>query len=106
MEDYKYQEPWHSISDYPDSDQKALLLQSELSKELSPEHQLFAKKVKILALRQDCDDMLVESDDKYFIVHLTWSSKKEPLPWPSTEVIHNLTDLLIRLKSDTEDFLL
>ncbi|MCG7551168.1 hypothetical protein [Pseudoalteromonas sp. Of7M-16] len=97
-----YSEPWNDIEDYCSSHKLALL--TEIVAELSIGHVLYGKNIEILAKREDRDDVLVNSEGKYFIVHLTWSNSKEALPYPKTELYDSVELLRKKLKKDTYDF--
>ena len=76
----------------------------ELNRELNPNHPLYGVTVKILAKRQDRDDILLEHNNEYYIVHLTWSGKLEPGEFPVTKHFPNLKALSNQLAEDTEFF--
>ena len=95
-----YQEPWSDIKDYPSAHR--LALESELKKELSKGHVLFGLHIEVLAKREDNDDILVSTDQGYFIVHLTWSGKQEKEPFPSIDHFESVEKLKIKLASDSD----
>jgi hypothetical protein len=53
----------------------------ELQREVGPDHPLFSKPTRALAVARDRDDVLFEisegSTRTYAVVHLTWSRKQE-----------------------------
>jgi hypothetical protein len=63
-------------------------LEIELKRELRTDGILFAKEVKAIARRVDCDDVLFIVDDPghlLAVVRLTWSGKTDPNKgWPHT----------------------
>jgi hypothetical protein len=63
-------------------------LELELQREAAPEHALHGKSAAALAVARDRDDVLfavAKADSlRYAIVHMTWSGKTEPCPWPAT----------------------
>ena len=87
--------PWSTIPEHKKSN-----FESELSKELRPDHHLFGSHCAAVALRQDCDDVLFQTDsDKgcLVIVHLTWIGKPDQYPdWPSTRFFDSWEDFQIR----------
>jgi len=95
-----YSEPWSDIDEYPTEHQFSI--ETELTKEVSSAHLLNNFKLKVLAKREDRDDILVSSDNGYFIVHLTWSAKTELSPYPLTETFETLKELESRLRLDSE----
>ena len=70
----------------------------ELYKELGKEHILYDIQVKELARREECDDvlfLLLDGSERYAVVHLTWSGKKEKNPlYPLTRLYNKFTDLI------------
>jgi hypothetical protein len=86
-------------------------LETELWKELSPQHSLFNKTVKAIARRIDCDDVFFELQDdgrRVAVVHLTWSGKEETDPrWPHAVFFASRNDFAgSRMKGDCEDYTL
>ncbi|KZN39857.1 hypothetical protein [Pseudoalteromonas luteoviolacea] len=94
-----YSEPWSDIEDYNSEHEAALL--TEMITELPVGHNLYGKSFKILAKREDSDDVLVVFDSKFYIVHLTWSRKKEILPYPETKSYGSLEVLQEQLAKDS-----
>jgi len=84
-------EPWYSLVD-PEP-----RLGQELYKEISKNHILYGEKVNAIARRRDNDDVLfelIDSKNKYAIVHLTWKSKIEKdVSYPRTQIFNNWLDL-------------
>jgi hypothetical protein len=72
-------------------------LNNQLEKEISRGHILYGKDVKIIARRQDNDDVLYavfDSDFKYAKVHLTWSqSKLSDTNYPMTKTYKDWEDV-------------
>jgi hypothetical protein len=96
--------PWHSIDP-----ERAAKLTSELEREVGAGHVLYGKKVRALAMRQDCDDVLFEVPDDRgacAVVHLTWSMKTESAPkFPWTELFPSIQEWhRLRMIPDHEDF--
>ena len=84
-------EPWYPLSKID------TILAQELNKELSRNHVLFGKKANAIARRQDNDDVLFEllnDENKFAVVHLTWTSKIErDARYPITQIFENWVDL-------------
>jgi hypothetical protein len=96
-------EPWTSVGLHGEQCER------ELALECGPRHSLHGRKMRAIATRQDCDDVLFVSTDDPFIVavvHLTYANKPEPDPrWPGTAFFASLDDWLERgMKPDHEDF--
>jgi hypothetical protein len=94
-------EPWHLVND-----ELARALESELRRELSPDHLLGGRAFLAVARRQDCDDVLFQVEGVGFaVVHLTWSGRVDPR-WPRTEIYGSLDDWIERrMKPDHEEVL-
>ena len=78
--DSRWLTPW-----YPSSASHLLV---ELQRELSVGHTLYGLPVRVVAQRQDCDDVLFELCDetgRFVVVHLSYSAEIEP-NWPKTEM--------------------
>lgn len=95
-----YNEPWSDINDYPVAHCEALV--AELNKELPANHMLFGLASKVIAKREDRDDILVSNEQGYFVVHLTWSGKTEQGSFPTFEKFDTLEKLKTKLASDSE----
>jgi len=86
-------------------------IKSELKKEVHNAHQLYGKldKLKLIGIHQPDDDCLfldMEKEDVY-VIHPTWSGKKDSGIWPSTDRYENLESWIKqRLISDQEDWYL
>jgi hypothetical protein len=96
--------PWKT----PDPDPVGLVL--ELTREVGPDHPLYSKPVKPLALASDRDDVLFEVTEgtmrRYAVVHLTWSGRMERTStWPETQFFDSLTQWLEWMKADHEEYI-
>ncbi|MDF0492483.1 hypothetical protein [Bradyrhizobium yuanmingense] len=80
--------PWRQVID----ERERLLLEEELRKEIGDRHPLIGLKIKVLARRDDHDDVLAALEDgRVTEVHLTWSGKKEVDPsWPRTVIFESM----------------
>jgi hypothetical protein len=97
----EYLLPWQeSISD-PDA-----FLQ-ELQRELVGTHPLFGQPAQAVAVRIDCDDVIFKlADEKYAVVHLTWSGKPENYPnCPYTQIFDHWKDVYEKvILEDHQDY--
>lgn len=84
-------------------------LEKELKLEMNIGHLLFGEKVRAIAKRIDCDDVLFEltNNAKFAVVHLTWKMAKEENPvFPVTEVFDNWAEVYQnRIVRDNLDYL-
>lgn len=81
--DFTFEEPWE-----PANHSDFLLEQIEA--ELTPPHPLYGKVVRPLAIRADSDDVLVETQDGYALVHLSWCRRSQPSPdFPHTRLLED-----------------
>jgi len=81
-------DPWWIVTD-----SVAETLENELSKELSSDHILYAKKALAVARREDNDDVVywIKELDKFAVVHLTYGKEISP-NFPKTE-LYTLAEL-------------
>lgn len=86
-------------------------IKSELKKEVHNAHLLYGKidKLKLIGLHRPDDDCLfidIEKENVY-VIHPTWSGKKDSGIWPSTDKYENIeTWIKQRLISDQENWYL
>ena len=74
--DFEFEEPWEN-AEHPD-----VLLQ-QLQSELNEGHALYNKVRAVLGIRVETDDILVELEGGYAMVHLSWCRRSKPsLPFP------------------------
>jgi len=69
--------------------------------EVSSGHMLSGQSLKVLAKREDQDDILISNDRCFFVVHLTWTGKVEKLPYPNTELYESMEQLNAKLEADS-----
>ncbi len=98
-------EPWDFIID---KETKGIFLK-ELKKEINREHLLSDKidKLELIARYGPSDDCLFKNQEnnEYFVVHLTWSGKKEKDSWPLAKQFDNFEEFLnTRLVADQDDW--
>jgi len=82
-------------------------LTNQAGREIGRTHVLYGKELKTLARRQDNDDVLFHVDnEKFAVVHLTWSGQRHgDNRWPTTEIFENWDDLYKnRILVDKADF--
>ncbi|HEY1587617.1 MAG TPA: hypothetical protein VGH63_18090 [Polyangia bacterium] len=82
-------EPWSEVPEL-----QRVALETELHRELSPDHILAGKSARAVARRFDRDDVLFEVAGLGFaVVHLTYSKSRETSPkWPSTELFASFAE--------------
>jgi len=77
---------------------EALMLETELRREIPPTHQLYGRELLAVARRGGRDDVLFvprEEGGDVFCVHLTWAIEKDPA-WPWTESYRDQSDFAAR----------
>ena len=97
-----YKEPWSDILEYPE--EHIIALETELQKEAGSSHVLADCSFKLLAKREDRDDVLVKVDSTFYIVHLTWSGSVERSGYPLTDEFKSVKELEARLAQDSVYF--
>jgi len=76
-------DPWFA----PEAAQAAAL-EREATTEIGPGHPLSGQALTLIAACSACDSAAFRAADGTFaIVHLTWTHRQEPPPWPSTEIV-------------------
>lgn len=102
MEKLRFNTPWHNAESKSG-------LENQLYKEVGKGHILFGKKVKSIATRQDCDDVLFEIEgfeSKYAIVHLTWTQTQlADINWPQTELYSDQKEVQFAIDNDVKDWI-
>jgi ABC-type amino acid transport substrate-binding protein len=80
--------PWSLLTE----DQLLTTFEVELAREVAPGHALANLTGRIIAKRDDCDDVLVAlNDGRVAVVHLTWSGRREAdTRWPTTTIYESL----------------
>jgi hypothetical protein len=92
----EFLDPWWSTEGQDEAFHANFLKQ--LGTEAAPDHPMYGIPVRLIA-RGNGDDCLFEFLDgsgRVAIVHLTWSQRREPLPWPGTQIFENLEDWRVR----------
>jgi hypothetical protein len=95
-------EPWYRLLD----DRQRLRLEEEIGREISSGHPLAGLSLRVLAKRDDSDDVLLTLDEsengRVAEVHLTWSGKNERDPrWPATTIFKSLGEWRSRSGDET-----
>ncbi len=88
----KWVDPWWSTANQNENFHTTFKRQLEL--EVSSGHQLHNLEVMIIG-RGPGDDALfkiLDGSGRVAVVHLTWSTNQQPLPWPNTVIYNNLED--------------
>jgi hypothetical protein len=96
-------EPWFPINDL----QTSIALESELHKEIGKGHTLFRRGVKTIGRRRDRDEFLFVFNPlaQLALVHLTFTSRTEPLPFPTTIIYKDIEEFIEkRMKPDHYEF--
>src|SRR5262245_13690070 len=83
-------DPWYRIAD----ENLRVALEAELKKELGPAHCLANVPLKIIAKRDDKDDVLAVLDGgRVAQIHMTWSGQPEADPrWPASVIYNSMND--------------
>lgn len=72
--------------------------EKELDKEINKGHILYGIKVREIAHREDCDDvlfLLMDGTNRYAVVHLTWArSVEDNSSFPRTKIYDSIIDLI------------
>lgn len=93
--------PWHVVLNESEK------LVQEFKRECPFGHCLKNVDVSVLAMRQDCDDVLFRLDDssgRYAVVHLTGQLESDP-KWPWTVLFKDFSDFVANcLIPDIADF--
>ena len=86
--DFEFEDPWEPATS-PD------FLREQIEAELTEPHPLFGKDLLPIAIRADCDDVLVKTSGGVALVHLTWCRRSRPSPdFPHTLFLNNWEDFL------------
>lgn len=99
-------EPWLPTDAWTDDQRDRFVRQLRL--EVGPEHPLCNVDVRVVGQHTGCDDTLVELLDgssRFAVVHLTWASSQERMPWPSTELFESFDAFATsRMREDHDEF--
>lgn len=82
-------EPWEKV-------ERSEQFEAELVREMAASYPLWGKKIKAIAKRRDCDDVLFKVDKgertSFVVVHLTWSRQVEPVGYPRCEFFESFQE--------------
>jgi hypothetical protein len=97
-------QPWVAVGKYAEN------LTKELQREVTEHHVLWRRRVRPLAQRVDCDDVLFEVDgavNKYAVVHLTWTGEPENDPQCPDTILFGSIDEWVRdgMMADHREFI-
>ena len=86
---YVFVDPMLDLRSEPD---RARILGADLARELGPGHELHGPQWAVIAEATPQDEVLVEAGDAVHLVHLTWTGRREQLPWPLAERVNSAED--------------
>lgn len=66
---------------------RASALSAELAREIGPGHVLHKRQWRVVAEAIPQDEVLVQTADAAFLVHLSWTGRRERAPWPTAEQV-------------------
>ena len=85
---------WRVIADTPEVPNCSNLFSARLESELPQQHILHGLKVRAVATRIDCDEVLFEIEGGQIllaVVHMTWRKETDP-QWPGTTLFQSWDD--------------
>ena len=87
-------DPWWDLRspDKPEQ-QEIQAVTNELLREASPSHPLYGMAFTVIGRSEARDDVLLKVDDRWALVHLTWSGKSEVPPWPTCVFFDSASNL-------------
>jgi hypothetical protein len=93
-------EPWMAV--------QAEGLEKQLRREVALGHPLHSVRVRAIARRQDCDDVLfvgIDEPQLVAVVHLTWASQTVVHPYPNTRFFSSFEEWVEQgMKVDHKEF--
>jgi hypothetical protein len=97
IEDVKLLSPWTELTN-------AAGVEAELERELVGGHRLFGRKLRAVARRSDCEDVLFVGAELAAVVHLTWAKEVSP-DSPSADIYPSVEDWAERgMQIDHQEF--
>jgi len=96
MMEVRFLEPWGPVTN-PRG------LEEELAREVGEGHRLSGRKLRAVARRSDCDDVLFVGDNLAAVVHLTWTNETSP-DRPAAEIFPSMREWAARrMEPDHEE---
>ena len=93
--------PWWGLRNPGEPEQQQTqAIASELLREASAGHPLYGLAFTVIGRSDARDDVLLKLGDRWALVHLTWSGKPEPPPWPTCVVFDSASDVEQALTDD------
>ena len=88
--DIDWLEPWWSTAEFDEEFHS--LFKCQLEREIGPDHPLYGLDTRLVGRGNGDDALFAILDDsgRYAVVHLTWASHVESMPWPVTEIYPSL----------------
>jgi hypothetical protein len=73
--------------------ERAAGFEGEAIKEIAPGHELHGLTLTAIAKCEGCDEVMFQApNDIFAMVHLTWTGRPEPLPWPRAKRLESQRD--------------
>jgi hypothetical protein len=86
-------DPWWDLRNPGAPEQQQIqAVTNELLRETTPGHALYDMSFTVIGRSQARDDVLLKVDDRWALVHLTWSGKSEVPPWPTCVIFDSARD--------------
>ena len=77
-------DPWWDLRNPGEPEQQQIqAVTNELLRETSPGHALYGVAFVVVGRSQARDDVLLKVNNRWALVHLTWSAQSEEPPWPT-----------------------
>ena len=87
-------DPWWDLRNRGEPEQQQIpALTDEILRETSPGHALYGMTFTVIGRSQARDDVLLKVDDRWTLVHLTWSGKPEVPPRPTCVIFDSVSDV-------------
>lgn len=94
-------DPWRDLRNPGEPEQQQVqAVTNELLREASPGHPLYGIAFTVIGRSEARDDVLLKVDDRWALVHLTWSGKSEVPPWPTCVVFDSASEVEQALADD------
>lgn len=94
-------DPWWDLRNPGELEQQQIqTVTNELLCETSPGHALYGVAFVVIGRSLARDDVLLKVQDRWALVHVTWSGKSEVPPWPTCDIFDSSSDVELALASD------